>query len=75
MLVLVANTYAAGLPGEELRVANAAGIRMTVFTIAGGILATLALALSVPPPRAGPDGHAKGEIRPRNRQAPDRTGE
>jgi MFS family permease len=46
ILVLVANTHAAGLAGEELRVADAAGIRMAVFTIAGLIALTLVLALS-----------------------------
>jgi MFS family permease len=48
-LVLVANSQTTGLAGEELRVAKAAGIRIAVFAIAGGIVATLALTLSVLP--------------------------
>jgi MFS family permease len=49
ILVLVANSQTTGLTGEELRVAKAAGIRIAVFTVAGGIVATLALTLSVLP--------------------------
>jgi EmrB/QacA subfamily drug resistance transporter len=49
ILVLVANSQTTGLSGEELRVAKAAGIRIAVFTIASGIVATLALTLSVLP--------------------------
>jgi MFS family permease len=51
LLVLIANAGTAELYGEELREAKAAGIRVVVLTIAGAILATLALALSALPSR------------------------
>jgi hypothetical protein len=43
----VANSRTHELVGEELRIATAEGIRTAVFVIAGGILATLVIALSV----------------------------
>ena len=49
-LVFVANTRAEGLIGEGLRHATAAGIRTAVFVIAGGIAATLVVALSLRAP-------------------------
>jgi MFS family permease len=47
VLVLVANADARGLVGEELRMATADGIRAAVFTIAGGIMATLLVTLTL----------------------------
>jgi MFS family permease len=47
VLVLVANAGARGLAGEALRVATAGGIRAAVFTIAGGIVATLLVTLAL----------------------------
>jgi EmrB/QacA subfamily drug resistance transporter len=51
ILVLVANTSSASLIGEELQVVKAAGTRIVVFAIAGGIVATLVLALTALPAR------------------------
>jgi MFS family permease len=51
ILVLVAISSRASLSGEELQVAKAAGTRIVVFAIAGGIVATLVLALSALPAR------------------------
>jgi MFS family permease len=51
ILVLIANSQTTGLGGEELRIAKSAGIRIAIFTTAGGIMATLALTLSVLPRR------------------------
>jgi MFS family permease len=60
VLVLVANSGTEGLLGEALRIATADGIRSAVFVVAGGIVATLLIALdlraapapaSVPAPR------------------------
>jgi len=51
ILVLVATSSRASLSGEELQVAKAAGTRIVVFAIAGGIVATLVLALSALPAR------------------------
>jgi hypothetical protein len=51
ILVLVANSSGASLMGEEPQVAKAAGTRTVVFAIAGGIVATLVLALSALPAR------------------------
>jgi MFS family permease len=45
VLVLVANAGTHRLPGEELQVATADGIRAAVFTIAGGIVVTLLVTL------------------------------
>ena len=45
ILVLVANSGTVGLAGEELRIATAGGIRTAIFVIAGGIAATLLIAL------------------------------
>jgi MFS family permease len=53
LLVLIANSETAGLYGEELRAAKAAGIRVVILTIAGAIVATLAFALSALPAREG----------------------
>ncbi|MEU4820729.1 MFS transporter [Actinomadura sp. NPDC023710] len=60
-LVLVANARTDGLAGEELRVATAEGIQAAVLVIAGGIVATLLVALNlrtpstrVRRPRTGP---------------------
>jgi MFS family permease len=50
VLVLVANAGTRGLAGEQLRIATAGGIRAAVFTIAGGIVATLLVTLAL---RAG----------------------
>ena len=47
VLVLVANADTRGLAGEELRIATAGGIRAAVFTIAGGIMATLLVTLAL----------------------------
>lgn len=49
ILVLLANSGTAGLVGEELRVATADGIRTAVFTIAGGIVVILLVALTLRP--------------------------
>ncbi|SNR25750.1 MFS transporter [Actinomadura mexicana] len=49
-LVLVANAGTDGLVGEELRVATAEGIRTAVLVIAGGIVATLLIALNLRTP-------------------------
>jgi MFS family permease len=51
ILVLVATSPRASLSGEELQVAKAASTRIVVFAIAGGIVATLVLALSALPAR------------------------
>jgi predicted MFS family arabinose efflux permease len=51
ILVLVATSSEASLIGEQLQVAKAAGTRIVVFAIAGGIVATLVLALSALPAR------------------------
>jgi hypothetical protein len=48
ILVLVANSGTQGLLGEGLRIATAEGISTAVFVVAGGILLTLVIALSVP---------------------------
>jgi MFS family permease len=53
LLVLIANAGTEALAGEELRAAKAAGIRVVVLTIAGAIVATLALAFSALPAREG----------------------
>jgi EmrB/QacA subfamily drug resistance transporter len=47
ILVLVANSTTQELVGDGLRIATAEGIRTAVFVIAGGILATLVIALKV----------------------------
>jgi MFS family permease len=47
LLVLLANSGTEGLLGEGLRVATAEGIKTAVFGIAGGIVATLLLALNL----------------------------
>jgi hypothetical protein len=47
ILVLVANSGTEDLVGEGLRTASAAGLRMAVFVIAGGIVATLGIALTL----------------------------
>jgi MFS family permease len=52
ILVLLANSGTDGLDGEGLRFATAGGIRTAVFAIAGGIVATLLLALTL---RTAPD--------------------
>jgi MFS family permease len=48
ILVLIANSGTEGLSGEQLRIAMADGISTSVFVIAGGILATVVVALNVP---------------------------
>jgi MFS family permease len=50
-LVLVANAGTEGLISEELRIATAEGIQTAVYVIAGGIVATLLIALNlrIPP--------------------------
>jgi EmrB/QacA subfamily drug resistance transporter len=48
ILVMVANSGTQGLLGEGLRIATAEGISTAVFVVAGGILLTLVIALSVP---------------------------
>jgi MFS family permease len=48
ILVLVANSGTKELLGEGLRIATAEGISTAVFAVAGGILLTLVIALSVP---------------------------
>jgi len=53
ILVLVANAGNKGLVGEGLRIATAEGISTAVFVIAGGILATLVIALNVPAAERG----------------------
>ena len=53
-LVLVANAGTEGLVGEGLRIATAEGIRTAVFVIAGGIVATLLIALTARDPRKAP---------------------
>jgi MFS family permease len=47
VLVLIANAEVGGLAGEELRIATASGIRAAVFSIAGGIVATLLVTLAL----------------------------
>jgi MFS family permease len=54
LLVLVANSGTDGLTGEALRVATADGISDAVLVIAGGIAATLPVALSLRPAPRGP---------------------
>src|SRR5262249_46321751 len=51
ILVLGATSSEASLIGEQLQVAKAAGTRTVVFAIAGGVVATLVLALSALPAR------------------------
>jgi MFS family permease len=51
-LVLVANARTHGLVGERLRTATAEGVRTAVFVIAGGIVATLFIALNLRSPSA-----------------------
>lgn len=48
ILVLVANSGTQGLVAERLRIATAAGIANSVLVIAGGILVTLVISLSIP---------------------------
>ena len=48
ILVLVANSGTQGLVGEGLRIATAAGISTAVLVIAGGLLVTLVISLSIP---------------------------
>ncbi len=43
LLVLIANGPIEGLAGDDLQTAKAAGIRQSIFTIAGAIVATLVL--------------------------------
>jgi EmrB/QacA subfamily drug resistance transporter len=64
LLVLVANAGIGGLAGEPLRVAEAEGISHAVFAIAGGIVATLLIALNF---RAAPRGKEEG-IEPQRTQ-------
>jgi MFS family permease len=52
-LVLVANFRTHGLIGEDLRIATAEGIQTAVFVIAGGIFATLLVALNLRTPSTG----------------------
>lgn len=52
ILVLVANAGTEGVLGEELRAATADGIKTAVFVVAGGIIATLLLALTLRVARA-----------------------
>jgi MFS family permease len=47
LLVLVANAGTDGLLGDALRIATAQGIRNAVFTIAGGIVVMLLIALTI----------------------------
>ncbi|WP_442914262.1 MFS transporter [Kribbella sp. NBC_01245] len=47
ILVLVANAGTEGVLGEELQVATADGIKTAVFVVAGGIVATLLIALTL----------------------------
>jgi hypothetical protein len=49
---LVANSGSRGLIDEGLRIATAHGIRAAVFTVAGGIVLTLLVALNL---RTDPD--------------------
>ncbi len=49
ILVLVANASTNGLIGEGLRIATAEGIRTAVFVVAGGIVVTLLIALTLRP--------------------------
>lgn len=51
ILVLVANSRTQGFLGEQLRIATAEGIGTAVFVIAGGIAATLLVALNLRTPR------------------------
>ena len=53
VLVLVANAGTAGLVGEGLRIAAAEGTRDAVLAIAGGIVATLVIALNLRSDRGG----------------------
>jgi len=52
VLVLVANSGTKGLLGEGLRIATAEGISRAVFVVAGGIVATIFIALNL---RTAPD--------------------
>jgi hypothetical protein len=49
LLVLVANSGTSELAGEALRIATADGLSSAVLVVAGGIAATIALALSLEP--------------------------
>jgi MFS family permease len=53
-LVLVANADTNSLIGEELRIATAEGIQRSVFAIAGGIVVTLLIALTLRTPSNSP---------------------
>lgn len=66
-LVLVANTDTQGLIGEELRIATAKGIQTAVFVIAGGIAATLLIALNLRTPSADAHKLRLRPLRARNR--------
>lgn len=55
ILVLIANSGTQGLGGEQLRIAMANGIGTSVFVIAGGILATVVIALNVPAEKKSQD--------------------
>jgi EmrB/QacA subfamily drug resistance transporter len=53
LLVLIANDGSDGLRGEALRVATADGIASAVFVVAGGIAATVLVALNLRSPEPG----------------------
>ena len=63
LLVLVANAGTGGLSGEDLRVATADGIAATALVVAGGIVATAAVALALPR-RQSPEGDLTPESVP-----------
>jgi MFS family permease len=64
ILVLVANSGLDGLTGDGLRIAAAYGIRTAVFAIAGGIVVTLVIALTlVPEPKLEKPAPATGRVR------------
>jgi MFS family permease len=64
ILVLVANARTQGLLGEQLRIATAEGIGRAAFVIAGGIVATLLVALNLTEMRVKPSYPNKGPENP-----------
>ncbi|HEX6523079.1 MAG TPA: MFS transporter [Streptosporangiaceae bacterium] len=70
-LVLIANARTHGLTGQDLRIATTEGIQTAVFAIAGGIAATLLIALRLRAapttptenvPEAAPGGAVRGRV-------------
>jgi MFS family permease len=73
VLTLVANAGTGELTGEDLRIATAGGIRAAVFTIAGGIVATLLVTLAVDTLARRPGTHPTPDAPPQPRAGQDRS--